>query len=248
MFSLAASRASSPARAAGSAAPSPSPSPGRAPVSWPRGRGPRAVRREIEAAGGQAGVQPTDVTDLRQLGPWPPPRRRFRGGSTCGSTTRAGTRRSRAAGRWLEVTEAGWDRMLQLNLRPRSSAPRPRPSRCGTAAAAPSSSSAPSAGASTPRPAAGITRGVQGRDQQRRRRWPWAGPGTGSGQHDRAALVEPPLTAPWLATEADRTARAASTRCAGSTQPPDVAAAAVSSASERPPGSPARCCSSPAVP
>ena len=49
----------------------------------------RDVAKEVLAAGGQALVVPTDVTDRAQVTGWPRPRSRGSAGSTPGSTTPA---------------------------------------------------------------------------------------------------------------------------------------------------------------
>jgi NAD(P)-dependent dehydrogenase (short-subunit alcohol dehydrogenase family) len=193
------------------------------------------LRAEIEALGRRAVVQAGDVTDLAHL--------RAVGDAAVSAfgqldvwVNNAGGDPSIAGGwaEWLDVTEEGWERMLRLNLK------------------------AQVFGAQT---AARLMRGggrggsiifLSSIDSL------YAAPGGEGiygackaainnvtqtmavelGQHQirvnaiAPAVVETPLTAPWLATEADRRARSAFYPLRRVGQPADVAAAAVYFASD----------------
>ncbi len=193
------------------------------------------VAREIEAKGRRAVVQPTDVTDVQQLQALA-----ARAVASLGRldvwVNNAGGDTSIEGGwaEWLEVTEAGWERMLQLNLKAQV---------FGAQAAARAMRDHGRGGAII------FLSSIDGL---------YAAPG-GEGIYGACkaalnnvtqtmavelgqfgirvnaiapAVVETPLTAPWLATEADRRARAAFYPLRRVGQPADVAAAAVYFASD----------------
>jgi NAD(P)-dependent dehydrogenase (short-subunit alcohol dehydrogenase family) len=194
-----------------------------------------AVGEAVLAKGRRAVVQPTDVTDRRQLEALAAAAvDRF--GRLDVWVNNAGGDTSIAGGwaEWLEVTEAGWDRMLQLNLRAQV---------FGAQAAARAMRDGGRGGAII------FLSSIDGL---------YAAPG-GEGIYGACkaalnnvtqtmavelgqygirvnaiapAVVETPLTAPWLATEADRKARAAFYPLRRVGQPADVAAAAVYFASD----------------
>jgi NAD(P)-dependent dehydrogenase (short-subunit alcohol dehydrogenase family) len=194
-----------------------------------------AVAGEAEAAGCRAVAVPTDVTDLAALRALADAAGRAFGrldvwvNNAGGFTDVAGS-----ATEWLEVSEAGWDAMVRLNLTAQV---------FGAQAAA---------RAMRARGAGGSIIFLSSIDSL------YAAPGGEGiygackaalnnvvqtmavelGQHRirvnaiAPALVETPLTAPWLATEEDRRSRAAFYPLRRVGQPADVASAAVYFASD----------------
>ena len=189
-----------------------------------------ALRAEIEARGRRAVVQPTDVTDVAQLG-----RLAETAVSRLGKldvwVNNAGGDTSIEGGwaEWLDVTEEGWERMLRLNLK----------GQVFGAQAAARAMKAQSTGGSIiflssidSLYAAPGGEGIYGACKAAINNVTQT-MAVELGQHQirvnaiAPAVVETPLTAPWLATEADRQKRSAFYPLRRVGQPEDVAAAAV---------------------
>lgn len=190
---------------------------------------------EIEGAGRRALVQPTDITDLGQL-------RALAAAAVAGFgridvwVNNAGgfTPEPGSTSEWLDVTEAGWEAMLRLNLTAQvfgaqvaARAMRDRStggaiiflSSIDSLYAAPGGEGIYGACKAALN---NITQTMAVELGQYRIRVNAIAP----------AVVETPLTAPWLATEEDRRARTAFYPLRRVGQPADVAAAAVYFASD----------------
>lgn len=193
-----------------------------------------SLRAEIEGKGRRAVVQPTDVTDTRQLSAAAEAARRAFGrldvwvNNAGGDTSIPG-----GWAEWLDITEEGWERMLALNLKAQvfgaqAAARVMRETGGGSIVFLSSIDSlyaAPGGEGIYGACKAAINNITQTMAVE-------------LGQHKirvnaiAPAVVDTPLTAPWLATPADRTLRSAFYPLRRVGQPADVAAAAVYFASD----------------
>jgi NAD(P)-dependent dehydrogenase (short-subunit alcohol dehydrogenase family) len=194
-----------------------------------------SLRTEIEAKGRRAVVQPTDVTDLGQLTAAAAAAQKAFGRLDVW-VNNAGGDTSIAGGwtEWLDVTEAGWERMLALNLKAQvfgaQAAARVMRDTGGGGSIIFLSSidslyAAPGGEGIYGACKAAINNVTQTMAVE-------------LGQYGirvnaiAPAVVETPLTAPWLATPADRKLRSAFYPLRRVGQPADVAGAAVYFASD----------------